>query len=282
MAAVFEDRELGTQHLPKNRIVMAPMTRTRTATGDVTNVLTATYYGQCASADLNVTEATDVSAHSKRYASPAGIYTDAQLEGWKRVMAEDLRNGGLIFLQMSHAGRMAHTSWVLGGEAPPGVSVERASESDVFAYAPDYRLTFVCVSTPWPIRTDEILGLGMEFMLNRPGVACLHVVSQRMPSTNMEGSELTEANLSSDLVRKIRAIFRKAIVWRGRFKMEHVRAILNTGWVNQLRLVAASSEISTCRHPSERPVIGRCRSIYLLARKCGLGYTNFTRFSPNS
>jgi N-ethylmaleimide reductase len=120
MAALFENHELGGQRLLKNRIVMAPMTRTRTSAGDVPNALMATYYGQLASAGLIVTKATDVSAHSKGYAWTPGIYTDAQVEGWKLVTTEVHRKGGLIFLQVWHVGSMAHTSLMPGGEAPLG------------------------------------------------------------------------------------------------------------------------------------------------------------------
>jgi N-ethylmaleimide reductase len=149
----------------KNRVVMAPMTRTRTSEGDVPNALMATYYGQRAGAGLIVSEATDVAPHSKGYARTPGIYTDAQVEGWRLVTNEVHRMGGAIFLQIWHVGRMAHTSLMPNGEAPWGVTDETASESDVFAHDSDGKLTFMRASPPRPIRTEEIPGLVSEFEL---------------------------------------------------------------------------------------------------------------------
>jgi N-ethylmaleimide reductase len=110
MPVLFEPHKLGDALVLKNRVVMAPMTRTRTSDGDVPNTLMATYYGQRASAGLLVTEATDISARSKGYARTPGIYTEVQVRGWQLVTDRVHRNGGTIFLQAWHVGRMAHTS----------------------------------------------------------------------------------------------------------------------------------------------------------------------------
>jgi len=147
MSGLFDIYQLGDQLLLKNRVVMAPMTRTRTSDGDVPNALMAKYYAQRASAGLIVTEATDVSAHSKGYARTPGIYTEAQVEGWRLVTDEVHRNGGTIFSQIWHVGRMAHTSMMPNGEAPWGVTDERA-ESDVFAHDSEGKLTFMRASSP--------------------------------------------------------------------------------------------------------------------------------------
>lgn len=104
----------------KNRMVMAPMTRTRTSEGDVPNELMAAYYGQRASAGLIITEATDIAPSSNGYAMTPGIYTSAQRQGWRLVTDEVHRNGGTIFVQLWHVGRMAHPSLMPNGEAPWG------------------------------------------------------------------------------------------------------------------------------------------------------------------
>lgn len=166
MPTLFDPHELGHRLILKNRVVMAPMTRTRTADGDVPNALMATYYGQRAGAGLIVTEATDVASHSKGYVRTPGIYTDAQVEGWRSVTREVHRNGGVIFLQIWHVGRLAHTSLMPNGEAPCGVTDERASESDVYvAHDARGRLVFERASPPRPIETDEIPGLLDDFTL---------------------------------------------------------------------------------------------------------------------
>lgn len=159
MVNLFEPQELGGTVSLKNRIVMAPMTRTRTSAGDIPNELMATYYGQRASAGLIVTEATDVAPSSNGYALTPGIYTEAQRQGWRLVTDEVHRKNGTIFLQIWHVGRLAHPSLMPNGEAPWGVTEERAEQSDVFAHGPDGKLTYTRAGKPRRLRTEEISAL---------------------------------------------------------------------------------------------------------------------------
>ncbi|HZV63210.1 MAG TPA: alkene reductase [Methylophilaceae bacterium] len=159
MISLFDSQLLGGTVQLSNRIVMAPMTRTRTSDGDVPNELMATYYGQRASAGLIITEATDVAPSSKGYAWTPGIYTEAQLQGWRLVTDEVHRKGGTIFVQIWHVGRMAHSSLMPNGEAPWGVTEQRAEHSDVFAHGPDGKLTYTRAGTPRRLSTDEVSSL---------------------------------------------------------------------------------------------------------------------------
>jgi N-ethylmaleimide reductase len=163
MPALFDTCVLGGKQTLKNRVVMAPMTRTRTSPGDVPNATMATYYGQRASAGLIITEATDVSPRSKGYAWTPGIYTDAQIEGWRLVTGEVHRQGGAIFLQAWHVGRMAHTAMMPNGEAPWGVTGEPAAQSDVFVHGADGKLGFIRASTPRQMETAEVFSLVSDF-----------------------------------------------------------------------------------------------------------------------
>src|SRR4051794_37589689 len=139
---------------------MAPMTRTRTSADDVPNELMATYYGQRASAGLIVTEATDVALSSKGYALTPGIYNQAQRQGWRLVTDEVHRNGGTIFLQLWHVGRMAHPSLMPNGEAPLGVTEQPAEDSDVWlGHGLDGRLRYVRAGTPRRLGTEEVSAL---------------------------------------------------------------------------------------------------------------------------
>lgn len=95
----------------KNRIVMAPMTRSRSSAGDVPTDLMAEYYGQRASAGFIVTEATQISQQGKGYSFTPGIYSDAQVNGWKKVTQAVHQKGGAIFSQLWHVGRMSHESF---------------------------------------------------------------------------------------------------------------------------------------------------------------------------
>jgi N-ethylmaleimide reductase len=163
MTTLFESHALGAQIVMKNRTVMAPMTRTRTSPGDVPNAMMATYYGQRAGAGLIITEATDVSMHTKGYAWTPGIYAEEQIQGWRLVTDEVHRHGGTIFLQTWHVGRLAHTSMLPNGEAPWGATAERASESDVFIHDASGKLTFLRASTPRQIETAEAAVVVGEF-----------------------------------------------------------------------------------------------------------------------
>jgi N-ethylmaleimide reductase len=117
---LFSPVKLGATSLP-NRIVMAPMTRLR-AIDSIPNALMADYYSQRASAGLIITECTMISPLSNGYMNCPGIYLPEQVEGWQQVTQAVHQAGGRIFLQLWHAGRIAHSS-LLGGKQPVAPSV---------------------------------------------------------------------------------------------------------------------------------------------------------------
>ncbi len=123
---LFSYVSLGALRLP-NRMVMAPMTRSKTTQpGDVPNSLMATYYAQRATAGMIVTEATQISPQGKGYSFTPGIYSEEQVEGWRGVVDAVHAKGGRIFLQLWHVGRMSHPSFHAGGApvAPSAVLPE--------------------------------------------------------------------------------------------------------------------------------------------------------------
>ncbi|MDP9078504.1 MAG: alkene reductase [Bacteroidota bacterium] len=103
---LFEPAKVGAITL-KNRIVMSPMTRCR-AIGNIPNDLMAEYYGQRAGAGLIVTEGTSPSPNGLGYARIPGIFSDEQVQGWKKVTAAVHEKGGKIFVQLMHTGRISH------------------------------------------------------------------------------------------------------------------------------------------------------------------------------
>ena len=103
---LFSPAKLGSRDL-YSRIVMAPMTRNRSL-GNVPGELVASYYGQRASAGLIITEGTSPSPNGLGYPRIPGIFSAAQVEGWKAVTAAVHDRGGKIFLQMMHTGRIGH------------------------------------------------------------------------------------------------------------------------------------------------------------------------------
>ena len=100
-----------------NRMVMSPMTRCRALPGNVPNPLAVTYYVQRASAGLIITEGSQVSPQGIGYVRTPGIHSPPQVAGWKKVTDAVHREGGKIFLQLWHVGRVSHPDF-LGGELP--------------------------------------------------------------------------------------------------------------------------------------------------------------------
>ncbi|MCX2946498.1 alkene reductase, partial [Rahnella perminowiae] len=121
---LFQPYDLGAITLA-NRIVMAPLTRNRAAAGLVPGELAATYYAQRATAGLLITEATQISAQAQGYQDTPGIYTQAQIDGWRKVTDAVHAKGGRIFVQLWHVGRISHVDLQPGGAAPVAPSAIR-------------------------------------------------------------------------------------------------------------------------------------------------------------
>ena len=130
-SALFDRVRVGDLELP-NRIVMAPLTRNRAhPNGDVPHALNAEYYAQRASAGLIISEASQVSPEGKGYAWTPGIYSDAQVEGWRQVTDAVHAKGGRMFIQLWHVGRVSHTSLQPNERAPVAPSA-LAAEAQTF------------------------------------------------------------------------------------------------------------------------------------------------------
>ena len=106
MSDIYSKSDIGTLTL-QNRLVMAPMTRCR-ATDNVPNELMAEYYAQRSAAGLIITEGTSPSPNGLGYPRIPGIFSQAQIDGWKLVTDAVHAKGGHIFIQLMHCGRIAH------------------------------------------------------------------------------------------------------------------------------------------------------------------------------
>jgi len=113
---LLESITIGQQAL-KNRIVMAPMTRSRANIQGVVNESTVLYYAQRASAGLIISEAINISEEATGSPLTPGMYTDEHIEAWKKVTKAVHENGGLIYAQLWHTGRVGH-SLTKNGEQP--------------------------------------------------------------------------------------------------------------------------------------------------------------------
>src|SRR5271169_1012259 len=121
---LFSPVEVGPLVL-RNRIVMAPLTRSRAGPGNVPNQLNALYYAQRASAGFIISEATQIAPEGQGYISTPGIYSAEHIEGWKCVTKAVHVANGHIVLQLWHVGRISHPSFQPGGVAPVAPSAIR-------------------------------------------------------------------------------------------------------------------------------------------------------------
>lgn len=124
MKTAFETVRLG-RHVLKNRLVMAPMTRSRAMHDGTPNELAAEYYAQRASIGLIIAEGTQPSEDGQGYLTTPGIYTDAHVAGWRKITEAVHSRNGRIFIQLMHAGRMSHpdnTPHHRQGVAPSAIS----------------------------------------------------------------------------------------------------------------------------------------------------------------
>ncbi|MCB9760172.1 MAG: alkene reductase [Alphaproteobacteria bacterium] len=164
--------------LAPNRVLMAPMTRSRAIEGRVPSPLAARYYAQRASAGLIFTEATHVSPDGVGYPNTPGVHTPAQIEGWRAVTDAVHAAGGRIYVQLWHVGRISHPLWQPDGALPVAPSaIAPAGE----AWTPEGMKPFV---TPRALALDELPGIVAAF---REGARCAK-------EAGFDGAELHGAN----------------------------------------------------------------------------------------
>ena len=168
---------LGPYELP-NRVIMAPLTRSRAGAGNVPQPMNVEYYAQRASAGLIISEATQVSPQGVGYPNTPGIHTHEQVKGWRKVTDAVHRRHGRIFLQLWHVGRISHPSLQPNGALPVAPSAMRP-EGEAYTY--QGRQPFV---TPRPLATEEIPGIIEQY----------RVAAQNALEAGFNGVEIHAAN----------------------------------------------------------------------------------------
>ncbi|KVN48228.1 alkene reductase [Burkholderia ubonensis] len=176
MPTLFDPVTLGDLTLP-NRIVMAPLTRARAGDVRVPNDLMARYYAERASAGLIISEATSVTPQGVGYADTPGIWSDEQVEGWKRVTRAVHDAGGRIVLQLWHVGRISDPIFLDG--ALPVAPSAIAAGGHVSLVRP--QRPFV---TPRALELDEIPGI----------VAAYRKGAENAKAAGFDGVEIHGAN----------------------------------------------------------------------------------------
>jgi 2,4-dienoyl-CoA reductase-like NADH-dependent reductase (Old Yellow Enzyme family) len=177
MTTLFDPLKVGALTLP-NRIVMAPLTRSRAdGEGRVPNAMMAEYYEQRASAGLILSEATSVTPMGVGYADTPGIWSDEQVEGWKQVTDAVHKAGGRIFLQLWHVGRISDPVF-LNGDTPVAPSaIKPAGHVSLVRPIKDYE-------TPRALDLEEIPGI----------VAAYRKGAENAKKAGFDGVEIHGAN----------------------------------------------------------------------------------------
>jgi N-ethylmaleimide reductase len=140
-----------------NRMVMAPMTRNRADASGVATPMMATHYRQRASAGLIITESSPVSAQAVGYPFTPGIFTDAHVRGWKRVTDAVHEEGGHIFIQLQHCGRISHPSLQPKSALPIAPSaIQPEGQAMTYTGMQDFE-------TPHALGTDEVPDVVAQF-----------------------------------------------------------------------------------------------------------------------
>lgn len=154
---IFEPINLGPHRL-KNRIVMAPMTRSRATEDGIPTELMVKYYSQRASAGLIITEASQVSLQGTSYPNTPGIYTQEQIVGWKKVTNSVHNVEGKIFIQLFHGGRISHPD-TIKGKLPVAPSSIRP-KGNIHTYPQNLQKEFV---VPRALEKSEIKNIVKQY-----------------------------------------------------------------------------------------------------------------------
>ncbi len=215
VSSLFQPYRLGDLDLP-NRVVMAPLTRNRAVEFEAPSDMAALYYRQRASAGLIISEATQISQQGQGYAWTPGLFSEAQVEGWRKVTGALHGAGGRIFAQLWHVGRISHASLQPNGGAPVAPSAIMAKSRTFIESG------FVEVSAPRALALSEIAGVVEDYVK----------AASNAKRAGFDGIEIHAANgylidqFLRDGTNKREDAYGGSIENRTRFALEVVDAIL--------------------------------------------------------
>ncbi len=155
MTKLFEPFDLAGKQLA-NRVVMAPMTRSR-APHDIADPTIALYYAQRATAGLIVSEGTPISREGQGYLFNPGIFSREQIEGWRLTTQSVHAVGGRIFAQIWHVGRVSHPSIQQDEKQPVSASSKIAAGATAYGYDETGSPNIVATTTPRQLSTEEVV-----------------------------------------------------------------------------------------------------------------------------
>lgn len=177
MSDLFSPLQLGSYHL-QNRICMAPLTRSRAPDAGVPTASMAKYYALRAGAGLIISEATNISPQGRGYAYTPGIFSQAQIDGWRGVTAAVHAAGGRIFCQLWHVGRVSHPDLQAGKVLPVAPSAIKP-HTQIFTES-----GMVSAQTPHALTLSEIQAILVDY----------RIAAENAITAGFDGVEIHAAN----------------------------------------------------------------------------------------
>jgi N-ethylmaleimide reductase len=299
MPSLFDPHQLGSKRVLKNRIAMAPMTRTRTSAGDVPNAPWGVANERAANSDVFAHDSsgklTFVRASAPRQMSIteiSGLVTEftaafrrAAHAGFDGV--EIHAANGYLFDQLMNSTLNTRTD-AYGSQTPQTrirllLEVVDAAIRELSAGNVGVRVSpFGRFNNMPPDPHAETTPLYLCDELSRRGIAYLHLVYQLMPAGNVEGAEFKDTNLSDDVVNKVREAFNGTLIWCGGFTKTKAQAALDNGCADLIafgRPFIANPDLAT-RLKNDWPLAEADQSA-LYTRNGEKGYTDFPNFTPH-
>ncbi len=216
---LFDTLQLGNIKL-QNRVVMPPMTRSRTEKGDVPSEINANYYSQRASAGLIIAEATQISLQGQGYSLTPGIYSEEQIKGWKLVTGAVHDKGGKIFLQLWHVGRVSNSH--VNGMQPVAPSAIPAKGTNVYVME-NSEAKFLPAEMPRELSVSEIKSIIDDY-----AIAAKNAIKAGFDGVEIHGGNgyLIDQFLRSNSNKRIDA-YGGSIENRIRFVLEVTKSVVD-------------------------------------------------------
>ncbi|WP_176079855.1 alkene reductase [Paraburkholderia tropica] len=266
MTTLIDPIKIGDLELP-NRIAMAPLTRARAGEDDVPTELNATYYTQRAGHGLIVTEATDVAPNSRAFERAPGIWSDAQVIGWRRVVDDVHAAGGRIFLQLWHCGRVG-SAGILGGEMPisPSGYNEDLGKLSVWGLLANGRYVQIAATPSRAMTTAEV----------RDTICAYRKAAENALRAGFDGVEIHAANgylphqFLSPVVNTREDQYGGTIANRARFLSEIIDEVSQVFPAS--RIGARLSPFTTYNNPQESDTEAIYSHVTTMLNEYGIGY----------
>ncbi len=264
MPTLFSPLQAGALTLP-NRILMAPLTRCRAESDHVPGALIAEHYTQRASAGLIIAEATMVMEGNSSFWMEPGIYSDAQVAGWKLTTEAVHAAGGRIFLQLWHGGRACHPL-LNDGAQPVAPSAIPITGDEV--HTPEGKKPYV---TPRELRDDEIPGI----------IAGFKKAAENAKAAGFDGVEIHGANgyLLDEFLRdganKRTGPYGGPVENRARLLLEVIAAVSEVRGSD--RVGVRISPLNSYNSMIDSDPIGLSKWLAAKLNDCGLAYLHLMR-----